>query len=205
MFDWLEFATAARRARTAMAQGMGRTGLIGAVRVAGTAGWRHVASTLPEDKVLTLDCGMQPVVSVQSMPLWNGDTPCPVDLWPIEVPAGALGNRDQMFLAADQAVLVECDAAEELTGDPFALIYARSLDGVRGMCRVPPPADAEVTILQFETEQIVFANSGAMFHCPSATTDLLDATPVACGYTVLGARDAGVIAQALSDGCATAA
>ena len=117
---------------------------------------------------------------------------------PVEVPVGALGNREQMLLAADQAVLVDSDAAEVLTGDPFALIPARSLEGVRGTCRVPPPEGAELTILQFEAEQIVFANSGATFHCPPVTTDLLDAGRAPGRYDVLGMDDARLIAQSLA-------
>ncbi|WP_165802847.1 Hint domain-containing protein [Pelagivirga sediminicola] len=197
MFDWLELAAAARAAQTPARLGVGQTGLIGAVRVASTAGWRSACSIVPGDKVLTFDCGMQPVAQVHSMPLWQEGSQCPVNLWPVEVPAGALGNRDLMYLAADQAVLIESDVAEDLTGDPFALIPARSLDGVRGMCRVPPPAQAEVTILQFESEQIVFANSGAMFHCPSVTEDLIDAGNTPAGYDVLDMERARLIAQAL--------
>ncbi len=201
MFDWLELRGAGC-SDAAMMQGVGQTGLIGGVRVASTAGWRNVRSIVPGDRVLTFDSGMQPVAAVQSQTLWDDEAPIPASLWPVEVPAGALGNRDMMFLAADQAVLVESDAAEALTGDPFALIPARSLEGVRGMCRVPPPPNAQVTILQFESEQIVFANSGAMFHCPPLVGDLLDVNNVPHHYQVLDMDGARMIAQALETACA---
>jgi hypothetical protein len=202
MYDWSESPAAGRAVNTIVKQGVGQTGLIGAVRVASTAGWRNVRSIVPGDRVLTFDSGMQPVLAVHSHPLWDDEAPIPASLWPVEVPAGALGNRDMMFLAADQAVLVESDAAEALTGDPFALIPARSLDGVRGMCRVPPPPDAHITILQFASEQIVFANSGAMFHCPPLVGDLLNAVDVAPHYRVLDMEAARMVAQALEAACA---
>lgn len=202
MFDWLQRAGTSSATDTADVQGVGPTGLVGAVRVASTAGWRTARSIAPGERVLTFDCGMQPVAAVQILPLWSGNMPCPASLWPIEVPAGVLGNRDLMFLAADQAVLIESDAAEALTGDPFALIPARSLDGVRGMCRVPPPPDAEVTILQFESEQIVFANSGAMFHCPPLVSNLLEPVEAPHVYQVLNREDARMVAQSLDAACA---
>lgn len=201
MFDWLEITGASHTAHSAGVHGVGLTGLIGPAHVASTAGWRPARGIVPGDKVLTFDCGMQPVAAVQIQPLWRDEAPCPASLWPIEVPAGALGNRDQMYLAPDQAVLVESDTAEALTGDPFVLIPARSLEGVFGMCRVPPPLDIEVTVLQFEAEQIVFANSGAMFHCPQLTGDLLnmdDAPPL---YRVLNKDEARMVAQALDTAC----
>ncbi len=202
MFDWLERTGAAPVRDNVDVQGVGQTGLIGAVRVASTAGWRTARSIVPGEKVLTFDCGMQPVAAVQVLTLWNEDIPCPASLWPIEVPAGVLGNRDLMYLAADQAVLIESDVAEALTGDPFALIPARSLDGVRGMCRVPPPPNAEVTILQFESEQIVFANSGAMFHCPPLVSNLLDPIETPNLYQLLSKEDARMVALALDAACA---
>ncbi|HEY9040027.1 MAG TPA: Hint domain-containing protein [Roseovarius sp.] len=201
MFNWFRADATGGAADTVAGRGVGETGLLGAVRVATTTGWRSVRRIVPGDRVLTFDCGMQTVAAIQSEPLWEGEAPCPDSLWPVEVPAGALGNRNLMYLAADQAVLVESDAAEALTGDPFALIPARSLIGVRGMCRVPPPPDAEVTILQFEVEQIVFANSGAMLHCPPVSTDLLGAAATPHHYQLLDRETADIIANALDTDC----
>jgi hypothetical protein len=105
-----------------------------------------------------------------------------------------------MYLAPDQSVLIESDAAEALLGDPFALIPARALDGVRGMCRVPPPDGAVVVTLRFAAEQIVFANSGAMFHC-AASADLLGIAttmgPTMPVYPVLPPDMAKALAEAL--------
>lgn len=170
--------------------GVGQTGLAGSVRVAGVSGWRAVRSVAPGDCVLTFDAGMQRIDEILSEPAWSGRGPCPPSLWPVEVPAGALGNREMMQMAADQPVLIESDVAEALTGDPFALVPARTLEGVRGIHRVPPEQGAEVVTLTFVDEQIVFAGGGAMLHCPATASDLFAAPRPDAGYPHLGAGDA---------------
>jgi len=149
------------------------TGLMHGTRVASTAGWRPVEAVAVGDKVLTFDEGMQTVVRVTRTPIWHDDVACPRHIWPLEVPVGALGNRELILLMPSQSILIESDMAETMFGDPFALIPALALDGVRGICRVPPPSGAEAITLHFEEEQVVFANSGAMFFCPPSC-DILD-------------------------------
>ncbi|RKF16580.1 hypothetical protein D6850_03245 [Roseovarius spongiae] len=148
-------------------------GLITGTCVASRAGWCPIEDVQVGMDILTFDAGFQQVREVNRTPLWGEDGPCPPMMRPYEVPAGVLGNRDVLYLMPDQSVLIELDAAEKLFGDPFALIPVRALDGVRGCTRVVPPQRARVTVLRFDSEQIVFANSGAMFLCP-CKTDLLD-------------------------------
>lgn len=146
----------------------GETGLISGTRVATAMGWRPVEAIAEGDKVLTFDAGLQTVTRVTRLRIWDEEQTCPRDFWPLEVPAGALGNREVMHLLPSQTVMVESDTAEDLYGDPFSLIPARAMEGVRGIGRVPPKADAEVVLLHFAEEQVVFANIGALFHCPSS-------------------------------------
>lgn len=151
-------------------------GLVSGTKVASTLGWRPVEAIDVGDKVLTFDGGMQPVVRVERETLWKGTAACPKEQWPLRVPTGALGNQDPMFLLPDQNVLIESDTAEEVLGDPFALIPALALEGVSGIRRIRPHRVLEVITLHFETDQIVFANIGALFHCPAAAqSDLLTA------------------------------
>lgn len=149
-------------------------GLLSGTRVATPGGWRAVETIVAGDEVLTFDAGMQVVTKVTHAPLWFAETHCPRSLWPLEVPRGALGNNAAFLLMPGQTVLIESDAAEEFYGDPFALVPVAALDGVRGIWRVPPRLEAHAVTLQFETEQVVFAESGAMFLCPVAR-DILDA------------------------------
>ena len=149
------------------------TGLSMDTKVASSMGWRKVEALTEGDKVLTFDAGMQPVSKISRLQLWNSDGPCPERFWPLHVPAGALGNRDVMTLLPNQCVMIESDAAEEAYGDPFTLIPAAALDGVNGIRRTEPTPGFEVLIIHFESDQVVFGNSGALFFCPCAR-DLLE-------------------------------
>ncbi len=149
------------------------TGLSVETKVASSMGWRKVDALTEGDRVLTFDAGMQPISKISRLQLWNGDGPCPDRFWPLEVPAGALGNRELMRLLPNQSVMIESDAAEEVYGDPFTLIPAAALEGLNGIRRAQPDPGFEVYILHFESDQVVFGNSGALFFCPSAR-DMLD-------------------------------
>ena len=63
--------------------------------------------------------------------------------------------------------MLESDLAEEALGDPFALVPAAALEGVRGVERVCPTDPIEVVSLHFEADQVVFAEHGALLFCPS--------------------------------------
>lgn len=173
------------------------TGMIAGTKVATPNGWRGVEAIAPGDRVLTFDGGMQPVLDVQChiVHLTPGTA---THLWPMHVPAGALGNRTDMWLLAEQSVLVESDTAEEVFGDPFALIPAMALEGVRGIDRVAPPARFEVIVLRFAEDEIVFANVGALFHCPKGGT-ILDAALDDAGprYAVLPLDKAALLVEFL--------
>ncbi len=173
------------------------TGLAADTRVATSMGWRAVSAITAGDKVLTFDAGLQPVAKVTRLSLWDGDDPCPQRFWPFEVPVKALGNRETLYLLPNQSVMVESDAAEEIYGDPFSLIPAAALEGLNGIERVPPQPGFEVIKLHFEKDQVVFANSGALFFCPSAR-DLLNSmfdTFEAPAYAILPLSEARALAS----------
>ena len=149
------------------------TGLVSGTRVATATGWRTVEALTAGDRVLTFDNGLQPLGNVTRQPLWTGNHACPRQFWPLELACGVLGNRGPLTIMPHQAVMLESDMAETIWGDPFALLPAAALDGVDGVSRVPPAPDAEVTVLHFNHEQVVFAEHGLMFLCPSSR-DLLD-------------------------------
>ncbi|MEO3413778.1 Hint domain-containing protein [Roseovarius sp. CAU 1744] len=170
-----------------------------ATKVVSSMGLRKVEALTEGDKVLTFDAGMQAISKITRQNLWQGEGPCPQRFWPLEVAAGALGNRDVMLLLPHQSVMIESDAAEEVYGDPFTLIPAVALEGVNGIRRIEPVDDFEVFTLQFETDQVVFGNSGALFFCPAARDLLAHAfEPVEqTSYTVRPLREARVLAREL--------
>ncbi|MBJ3762617.1 Hint domain-containing protein [Maribius pontilimi] len=162
------------------------TGIVSGTRVATTVGWRAVEDVKPGEKVLTFDGGLQEVIRVERRRLWPSAKGCPRDVWPLTVPVGALGNHSEMQLLPDQPVMLESDAAEDIFGDPFTLMAAQALEGLRGIARAIPETQISVVTLYFATEQLVFANIGALFLCPqdvSARNDAPD--PESMVYSML--------------------
>lgn len=170
-------------------------GLVAGTKVATQMGWRVVEAVTAGDQVLTFDGGLQTVAAVTRQVVCTHGARTDYADWPLTVPAGALGNREDMILMPQQAVLVESDTAEAVFGDPFAMIPAAALDGFRGIYRTAPAAQFEVVTLQFAQDEVVFANIGALFFCPAAT-DLLTA-PAAEGYHMLGMEHAELLVQYL--------
>lgn len=179
------------------------SGLVSGTRIATTMGWRAVEGLVEGDRVLTFDAGLQPILRVSRIRLWHGSDGCPSGLWPMRVPTGLLGNRTEMEVLPGQGVMVESDAAEELYGDPFALIPAQAIENKPGVERSQPREDLEVVVLQFDTEQVIFADTGALLFCPSTLDALLRAdvatsnTPPA--YNLLSLKDARALIGIMGD------
>ncbi|MGK7752300.1 MULTISPECIES: Hint domain-containing protein [unclassified Roseovarius] len=178
-----------------------KSGLISGTKVATGMGWRPVEAIAEGDRVLTFDGGLQTVTKVSRIRLWSGQDHCPRQFWPLEVPAGALGNREVMRVLPGQNIMVESDAAEDLYGDPFTLIPAEAIEGLYGVARTPPDDDVEVLVLHFAADQVVFGEDGALFFCPGFA-DMIDAAfteeprPF---YSVLSMDEARFLAVQIED------
>ena len=136
--------------------------------VATHLGWRPVEALTVGDYVLTFDNGMQPITAVTRGAYWLQPGDCPDHLLPIAVPAGVLGNDRPMTVLPEQCVMVESDAAEELLGDPFALIPAEVLLGFGGIERMRPWQGFDVVTLHFAQDQVIHVDGGALVYCPAA-------------------------------------
>ncbi|UYV36630.1 Hint domain-containing protein [Rhodobacteraceae bacterium D3-12] len=176
------------------------SGIVVGTRVATTMGWRDVGGLQVGDMILTFDGGLQPVTGVSRSELWSGEGACPASFWPLMVPAGALENVKPMRILPRQGVMLESDIAEQALGDPFALIQARALDGVRGIERVCPGDQATVVKLSFDTDQVIYAEQGTLLFCP-AGKDLLQVAikeaPEQSDYSFLPVHCATQLAQGL--------
>lgn len=122
---------------------------------------------------------------------------------PVAVPAGALGNHGPMLLLPEQNVMTESDAAEALTGDPFALLPAHELAGLRGIHRLDTPPAIEIVTLHFAADEIIYADGGALVLAAaavpgSATVDFMSGA-MALPYTVLGGGAARRLVAALAE------
>tara|TARA_R110002124_G_scaffold15982_8_gene68609 strand:- start:8159 stop:8812 length:654 start_codon:yes stop_codon:yes gene_type:complete len=145
------------------------SGLIEGTKVATARGFQRIEAIEVGDRVVTFDHGLQEVRAVRREAMWIAEGECPRTLYPLFVPAGAIDNAQDMILLPHQAVLIESDVAEAELGDPFVLMQARDLNGICGITRVAPTEPAMVITLEFDNDEVVFANSGAMCICPSRT------------------------------------
>ena len=189
MLDWLSSdhnALAARDTATTRSTGYVTHGFISGTRVASSLGWRAVEALAPGDKVLTFDNGMQTLVEVKRAVVWVDAISVPKQHWSVFVPKGALNNQSALTLMPEQGVIVESDVADEAVGDPFAVIEARDLVGLRGIERVEPGAYVEVVTLVFAEEQVVYAEGGTLVHCP-VSQDILEAFENSVVYNKLPA------------------
>ncbi|SLN67498.1 hypothetical protein AQS8620_03154 [Aquimixticola soesokkakensis] len=173
------------------------TGLIAGTRVATTMGWRGVESLAVGDAVMTFDNGLQIVRGVARSFVWLEVQELPRALYPILIPAGAIGNSHDVRVLPEQPVMVESDSAEEVFGDPFALVPAAALEGFNGIERVIPRKPIEVVTLTFARDEVVFAEAGALFFCPAQAGDLWGA-PEESSYTQLGLEQARLLVDCMS-------
>lgn len=133
--------------------------------VATETGWQRAADLHPGDRIVTFDNGLQPLRRVLRGRMDAAQ--------PFAVPAGALGNRRPMLLLPGQSVLIETDRAEELYGDPFALIPAAALEGWKGIARLPAETEVEVVFLEFDGDEVVYAEGMALIRCARQTPKMV--------------------------------
>ena len=176
------------------------SGVVSGSRVATALGWRPVEALAVGDLVLTFDGGLQPITRITRRLVWVGDATAPRKLWPLHVPAGALGNRNEQYLLPNQFVMIESDAGEDLFGDPFSLIKANALSGVNGIEATPPVAQQEAVVLHFDCDQVIFDETGVLFYCPSSA-GLLD--HASTSYNALANDDAEVLMMCIESDAAT--
>ncbi|WP_415402055.1 Hint domain-containing protein [Tateyamaria sp. SN3-11] len=176
---------------------MSTRGLLAGTRIATAMGWRAAEALAPGDMVLTFDNGLQALVDVRRETFWVADMMAPAAYASVMVPAGALGNSEELELLPDQGVLIESDAACDAQGDPFAVMAAKLLVGYRGIARVAPRAQVEIITLIFATEQVIYAEGGALIHCPRTHFALDELGGEMGGYDVIPARNAPFIVECM--------
>ena len=147
-------------------------GLMAGTRVASNLGWRAIDALAVGDKVLTFDHGMQEITEIRRAHMWLDAPDTAENMWPVVIPEGALGNREELVLLPDQGVMVESDAAYDLHDDPFAVLTAHSLVGMRGIRRRQPMQRVELIAVYFAHDEVIYAEGGALIHCPRDMSSL---------------------------------
>lgn len=174
-------------------------GLMAGTRVASNLGWRAIDALAVGDKVLTFDHGMQEITEIRSAHMWLDAADTSETMWPVVIPVGALGNREELVLLPDQGIMVESDTAHDLTGDPFAVLTAHSMVGLRGIRRRQPMQRVELIAVYFEHDEVIYAEGGALIHCPNDMSTLdkfLEAGTQT--YSVLSGEIAAELAELIS-------
>ncbi len=164
-------------------------GFASTTRIATERGWRRITDIKAGDRVFTFDNGAQTVMAVSRGSHFVASDSLPDFTNPIHVPIQALGNEEPMVLLPEQVVMIESDVAEELTGDPFALIPAKLLVGFRGIERFRSLHPIEMATLHFEHDEIVYADGGALMLSPAAIAgfamlDFVGGNALPAPYTV---------------------
>lgn len=138
------------------------SGLTSGTRIATARGWFPVELLTVGDEVMTFDNGLQPLVAITRGTHFAAAGDMPAFAVPIHVPIGALGNEEPLVLLPEQIVMIESDAAEDLTGDPFALVPAKVLEGFRGIERIRGLRPVDTISLHFETDEVIVAEGSAL-------------------------------------------
>jgi hypothetical protein len=147
-------------------------GLMADTRVASNLGLRAIGDLSVGDKVLTFDHGMQVIKEIRRAHMWLDGPDTAEVMWPVVIPANALGNRKELTLLPDQGVMVESDASQNVHGDSFAVLTAQSLVGLRGIHQRQPMQPIELIAVYFAGDEVIFAEGGTFFHCPTNTSTL---------------------------------
>lgn len=137
------------------------------VRLATPMGWRPTHGLRAGDEVFTLDGGTQIIRDVLRQPVWSAAEPCPANLWPYLVPAGALGNTGALSLTQGQHVLFEEEAALEMFGAFLVAVPVTELEGYFGIQRIAPVGRLDLVFLIMDQNEVLMAEGGAMVLCPA--------------------------------------
>ena len=164
-------------------------GILLGTRIASNLGWRPVEDLVTGDHVLTFDDGPQVIRHVRRHVLWDGRGECPRHLHPIRLFAGTCDLTRDVTVLPGQAVMIESDAAEAVTGDPFALVSASALRGMQGAGRLHVDGPIEVVELFFETDEVIHAEGGLLLFCPA----LPDAVEREAGVYDIQSKEAAAV------------
>jgi Hint domain len=137
-------------------------GIVAGTLVEATNGWVAVETLRIGDKVQTLDGGLARILGLDRRQMSpEAETSL------IHLPGGCHDACSDLMLVPGQHLLVDTLGDEEMAGAPFALVPAVALTTDPLVRRTFPDGMIEVTTLLFADEEVIFANSGVLMHCPS--------------------------------------
>lgn len=157
-------------------------GLTGCTLLETDKGWRPVDAITVGDRVHSFDGGLRQVQAVRRHYVTR-DALLDAGIAPVRVAGGHLNACSDLVLMPGQGVLRPVDAARH-GGQEDRLIAARDLVGRTGVSQRPARCALALTELGFAEEEVVWANSGVLLHCPAAGAwdaawGIYDQTPAA--------------------------
>ena len=173
------------------------TALLFGTPVATAGGWRLVETLDIGDRLRTIRGGFVAVVALHSADLDGSAGADTADRWPLHIPAGVMGNRNDLRLLPDQPVLLSSDVAGRMFGNPMVWFPAGVLAGWRGVTQQPLQGGDRIATLILATDAMVHVAGGALLAFRGARRDPEPgATPA---FLSPGAADAFVAALIAED------
>lgn len=152
------------------------TGLSPDAMVETRNGWKRAAEIQIGDELGTFDGGFRPVRDV----VRNQTMDVPL----IHIPGGVLNCDADVTVLPDQHVLLTGKEAETRFHLPVVLIPALNLVGQMDIEMSRTEAQIDTLTLVFDEEEVIWANTGLLLHCPGL--DTLDHAPDA--FAIAGPR-----------------
>lgn len=137
------------------------SGMLAGTLVETATGWRGVETLRMGDLVQSLDGGLARVLAVDRSTLRAH-----MGQAVIALPGGAFDACSDLHLLPAQHLLIDTLGDAALPDDAFALIPALALQGHAGCSRRYLMREIEVITPMFAEEEILWANSGLLIHCP---------------------------------------
>lgn len=141
------------------------SGLIAGTLLETATGWRGVETLRMGDLVHSFDGGLVKVLAIDRRSLLPE-----VGQTVVAVPGGVLDACSDLALLPGQHLLIDTLGDASLPDDAFALIPAQALEGRCGCTRRYMMRQTDVITPLFADEEILWAHSGVMIHCPGIAT-----------------------------------
>ena len=150
----------------------GNDGFVEGTTILVESGWRNVANLGVDDLVRTLENGLQPIRQIEKTNVWKQPGTCPDSVCPLFVPAGALGNEEDMLLQGETMIAIASKSFEAQSGHLYALVQGVDLIDFIGIKRFQPLGPSNLYQLHFDHEELVPVGNGAVASCPSVMSVL---------------------------------
>jgi hypothetical protein len=136
------------------------SGLVAGTLIEGARGWVRVETLRIGDVVQTLDGGLARILGIDRRTLHPA-----AETALILVPGGCFDACSDLLLVPGQHLIVDTLDLVDF-GAPFAMLPARALTADHRIRRLVPQQVQEIVTLLFADEEVVYANSGVLLHCP---------------------------------------